>query len=342
MKKGINLHGAMRSKIHQPGATYGEIISAMADAIRDLGCDFVRMSGTRTDQTTYDPDWDKYGWPRYGREEHPGQDPYNYNVAAMDAAAQAGCKTFFAGLWTSKFNPMNFREEIGNLMALTADRGLSLVVGTDTEDYVPKRWTEDDYSVEDQANYEVELAKLGIPYYRPMMDGIGGSPSREARFEAYLLKTKELHERATKLFEVEGIKMPRPRYEVHVYAPIGFSTLPIQELEGVLVDYLSATLDNTLDGIEKATGIRPEPSDLFLGEYSGKGQSQWPDDHIKVLISTYTRLLNHQKMPSSYQLLGADNDRQGLVNFSRVPQHNDLGQPANRGYMEFKAFKPRF
>lgn len=330
MRKGINLHGATRSRIHPTGTTYAQMVDSMAYHVRALGCDFVRMSGTRTDRTTYDKDWPKYGWPKYGRDEHPGEDDYNYNIMAMDVAQAAGCTHFFAGLWTSNEATMELEQELDDLEAHCKARGLELICGIDTEDYAPKRFRFGDYDVDTQAGIELELARRGIPAYRPMMDGAAGPPSRQQRFAAYKAKLAEVHDLVVDRAAIRGIDLPDPLYEVHVYAPVGFTKVPEAALDGVLTQWLGEVLNNTLNAIKEATGARVSPQQLFLGEFSGKQQALWDNTRLKTALETYTRLLRNKQMPCSYQLLGSDTNSQGLVNFKT--------QQPNRGYEVYKGF----
>ncbi len=204
--RGVNTQGAFRSQIHG-GRSEDEVIEVVANAINELGFNSIRIGGTASFGSTFDQNWNGYGWSRYADDPAVavvhGNDPYqnepwNFHVMAIKTAARAG-----VSVWID-FNTMQQQDEIDLALQLLSEYGVPLAgVTRDNEPYIDKRFDGIDLAYAELDDLRFRDGDWPAMFITPPGQGSG----RQARQD----KTEDL---------VVRYREPDEGIEVHIYYPI--------------------------------------------------------------------------------------------------------------------------
>ena len=149
---GVNTQRVFQTKFH-PGLSEEQIIDRVAGIINQLKFNSIRIGGTASFGSTFDPDYKGFGWAKYNHIEevknvHPNdyftKEPFNYNIIALKTAKKAN-----VSVWIDLHRYMT-EEDIDYMLQLVKDYGLTLVgITRDNEPYVPEReaYMEEAYQV---------------------------------------------------------------------------------------------------------------------------------------------------------------------------------------------------
>jgi hypothetical protein len=139
--KGINLQGCVRRALHQ-GYSYTRMIERCAAVVVDLNADSVRIGGTPMEGARFNA-----GRGGYGRTGERVFDPYNYPIAMLDVAQEAGIEDVFISLHSIPGNGAITEADIDNIKQLCDGRSItSPIFALDNEQYTGKRTREQTFS----------------------------------------------------------------------------------------------------------------------------------------------------------------------------------------------------
>ncbi len=301
---GVNVQGAFRYSLH-PGFSEQQVVERVGDVIKDLGFESIRLGGTSSFGATFDDTYKGYGWSKYNHIPevaliHPNDwgmnDPWNYNVMALKTAAYAG-----VSVWIDLHVYMT-QEDIDLMYHLVDSLGVTIEnITHDNEPYVPLRF---DNAAVNYHTFGTDPRFAGHGYAWPAMAVLfTQGANRKMRQNAIIGYCNE--------YKPSGDPV-----EIHAYYPseaVGFMSP---------TDWINYAIEQSAIKYDCAE------SDVMVGEWSGKNQETWNDDDLEDIIRQYLIVFKAKGTQSYYQILGSDNDKHGLWNFST--------KTYNRGALIFK------